>query len=753
MVMCPAFGTPSKKDNIFDIIKNLIEKFRSYDYSSINLEPSNAKDLLKNVYHNLFPKELRHNLGEYYTPDWLAEFLINEMNIDFTSNKTILDPTCGSGTFIVLLIRNYIAQNKNSIDEPSMLNNILNNIRGYDLNPLAVISSRANYIIALGDLFNKRLSDIEIPIYLCDSMLTILEQKHLNSECFIVSTKADNFPIPLSLIESGALNKVLDILGESVTMNYSSDNFIARIKNENIISNEVLDKEENILKELFKTMYSLEKKGLDGIWANLIKNSFAPIFQKKVDYVVGNPPWIVWQSLPEEYRESIQRYWYEYKVFDHKGLKARLGSSHDDLAVLMTYVIMDNFLKDKGKLGFVINQNIFQSSGGGQGFRKLMIKDRIPIKIEQVNDFVKVQPFKDLGADNKTATFIATKNEKTTFPVDYIMWDKKTTGRIYADASLESILNNKIKSSKLEARPIKEYNSSWIIGTSKELGIFTNMLNYEQANYRARKGVDTSANAIYWLKTKESLPLNKVLVDNSPENSRKNIKHVENVVIEKDLLYPLLRGSGIKRWIAESEYEILVPYTSDGKPISVDNLMVKYPKTYEYFYKKEHEFREILVNRGIYKKHYASQKSAETAPEYVLYDIGPYTFSPYKVVWKALASGMIATTISSIDNRLVIPDHNVVMIPIEDEEEAYYLSGVLNADIVSRFVNSYISWFFSTHILEHMRIPEYESRNTIHKRIVELSKQAHIFAINDKEKLNDIERELNRLVELLLVSE
>lgn len=740
-------------DKLFDYLRDLIEEFRKYDYSSINLEPASAKDLLKNVYHNLFPKELRHNLGEYYTPDWLAEFLINEMNIDFTSNKSILDPTCGSGTFIVLLIRNYIKHNKNRIDDSTMLNNILTCIGGYDLNPLAVISARANYIIALGDLFNKRKTDLEIPIYLCDSMLTILEQKHLNSECFIISTKAANFPIPVSLVDAGALNKMLDILGESVTMNYTSNNFIERIKSENIISKDLLEKEENILKELFEVMYSLEEKGLDGIWANVIKNSFAPIFQKKVDYIIGNPPWIVWQSLPEEYRSSIQRYWHDYKVFEHKGLKARLGSSHDDLAVLMTYVIMDNFLKDKGKIGFVINQNIFQSSGGGQGFRKLMIKDTTPIKIEKVNDFVKVQPFKDLGADNKTATFIAIKNEKTTFPVNYVVWDKKEKGKLYADASLESVLNDKIDNVVLQAKPIKEYNSSWIIGTDKDLVAFSKMLSDEKPNYRARKGVDTSANAIYWVKLKESLPSNKVLVDNSPENSRKDIKHIESIAIEKDLLYPLLRGSGIKRWVAESEYDVIVPYTNDGKPISVDHLKVNYPKTYNYFYKKEHGFIKILVNRGIYKKHYSALETAKVAPEYVLYDIGSYTFSPYKVVWKALASGMIATTISTIDGRLVIPDHNVVMIPVYDEDEAYYLSGVLNAEIVSRFVNAYISWFFSTHILEHMYIPKYESGNTIHKQIVDLSKEAHMIAKRGNDKLKSLEKKLNEIVELLLISE
>ncbi len=740
-------------DEIYYELRDLIEEFRKYDYSSINLEPDSAKDLLKDVYHNLFPRELRHNLGEYYTPDWLAEFLINEMEIDYSLNKSILDPTCGSGTFIVLLIRNYISHNKGNIEDIEILKNVLSNIKGYDLNPLAVISARANYIIALGDLFNERENELEIPIYLCDSMLTILEQKQFDRDCYIVSTKADNFPIPISLIDEGVINKVLDILNEAVILNYTEENFIARIKNENIIDEELLNKEEIVLKELYSIMYSLEEKGLNGIWSNVIKNAFAPIFQKKVDYIIGNPPWIVWQSLPEEYRKSIQKYWHEYKVFEHTGLSARLGSAHDDISVLMTYVIMDNFLKDKGKLGFVINQNIFQSSGGGQGFRKLMIKDSTPIKIEKVHDFVKVEPFKDLGASNKTAVFTAIKNQETEFPVEYIVWDKKVRGRVYSNESLENILKEIIEGKSLKAKPIKERNSSWIIGTKKELNIFDKMITYEDVYYKARKGVDTSANAIYWVKSKKRLPNNQVLIDNSPETSRKIIKYVENVSLEEDLVYPLLRGNGVQRWIAETPYDIVLPYTDDGKVIEVDDLKVKYPRTFEYFYKKENGFIDILINRATYKKHYLSLNTKNAVPEYVLYNIGPYTFSPYKVVWKALASGMIATTISTENNKLIIPDHNLIMIPLYNKDEAYYLSGILNAKIVSKFVNAYISWFFSTHILEHMYIPKFNPENETHIQIVNLSKTAHTLARQKNKELNDVERQIDLAVERLLLVE
>ena len=740
-------------DDIYFEFRDLIEEFRKYDYSSINLEPDTAKDLLKDVYHSLFPKELRHNLGEYYTPDWLAEFLIQEMDIEYYSSKSILDPTCGSGTFIVLLIKNYVSYNKGKIEDKKILNSIINNIKGYDLNPLAVISARANYVIALGDLFNERVCEIEIPIYLCDSMLTILEQKQLDRDCHTVFTKAKEFPIPVSLIDKGIMNKILDILNEAVNLDYTEDNFIQRIKNENIINEEGLNKEKAILKELYSITYNLEKEGLNGIWGNIIKNAFAPIFQKKVDYIIGNPPWIVWQSLPEEYRRSIQKYWHEYRVFEHAGLDARLGSAHDDISVLMTYVIMDNFLKDKGKLGFVINQNIFQSSGGGQGFRKLMIRDSIPVKIERVHDFVKVEPFKDLGASNKTAVFTAIKNEETEFPVDYIVWDKKVNGTVDSSESLENILTKIIGYKSLKAKPIKEKNSSWIIGTEEELTIYDKMVTCQDVHYKARKGVDTSANCIYWVKVKKGLPNNQVLVDNSPEASRKPIKQVENTPLEEDLVYPLLRGKDVQRWNAETHYNIVLPYTNDGKVIEAEELKVKYPRAYEYFYKKENGFIDILINRAIYKKHYLSLNTKKIAPEYVLYNIGPYTFSPYKVVWKALASGMIATTISTNNNKLIIPDHNVIMIPLYDEDEAYYISGILNAEIVSKFINAYISWFFSTHILENMYIPKFNPNNKIHKKIVELSREAHDFAIQKDRKLHNTEKQVNEIVESLLFNE
>ena len=113
--------------------------------------------MLKRLYQYLVPKRIRHDLGEYYTPDWLAELVISEIGYDGNLNKRFLDPTCGSGTFLVLAIkraRQYALDH--FVDETETLEGILKNIVGFDLNPLAVLSARTNYLIALGKLIKYK---------------------------------------------------------------------------------------------------------------------------------------------------------------------------------------------------------------------------------------------------------------------------------------------------------------------------------------------------------------------------------------------------------------------------------------------------------------------------------------------------------------------------------------------------------------------------------------------------------------------
>jgi methylase of polypeptide subunit release factors len=53
------------------------------------------------------------------------------------------------------------------------------------------------------------------------------------------------------------------------------------------------------LDALYRHLYTLQQEGRNGIWARLIKNAFAPVLVGEFDFVVGNPPWVNWESLRE----------------------------------------------------------------------------------------------------------------------------------------------------------------------------------------------------------------------------------------------------------------------------------------------------------------------------------------------------------------------------------------------------------------------------------------------------------------------
>ncbi|MEK9209292.1 MAG: N-6 DNA methylase, partial [Patescibacteria group bacterium] len=92
---------PEVKDAIQEIARGLSE----FEPATSTLDPTSTRDLLKKLYQYLVPQEVRHRLGEYYTPDWLAELLLNEVGYDGNTLKKFLDPACGSGTFLVLAIQ------------------------------------------------------------------------------------------------------------------------------------------------------------------------------------------------------------------------------------------------------------------------------------------------------------------------------------------------------------------------------------------------------------------------------------------------------------------------------------------------------------------------------------------------------------------------------------------------------------------------------------------------------------------------
>src|SRR3989338_856247 len=157
-------------DEIEKVIKGLLYELNKYDFQTIVNDELNSRDILKNLYQEIIPKKIRHDLGEYYTPKWLIESVLNDVGVDGNLSKRILDAGCGSGGFLIESI-NRIKQKNVSVSSEEVLIKIIENVIGFDVNPVAVLTARTNYLLAISRLLKdkKKPIPITIPIYLADS--------------------------------------------------------------------------------------------------------------------------------------------------------------------------------------------------------------------------------------------------------------------------------------------------------------------------------------------------------------------------------------------------------------------------------------------------------------------------------------------------------------------------------------------------------------------------------------------------------
>jgi SAM-dependent methyltransferase len=713
-------------------IRGIVERLNHYDPETMELVPDETRDILKKLYQFLVPKQIRHDLGEFYTPDWLAERTLNQVGYGVKEKdllkKRLLDPGCGSGTFDILAIKRAKEHARlYGISPAETLELITKNIVGFDLNPLAVISARTNYLLAIADLLKFKRGEITIPIYLCDS-INPPSAKHqddlFDKEAghYQISTSVGLFRFPEALVQRALIQKVTVLLEDGVKKKQTTKQFLDRVHAElqpradaplaQKTEPKDIKKFDLVLGETYEKLIELEQKGINGIWARIIKNAFAPLFVGQFDFIVGNPPWVNWEDLPQTYRDQTKVLWQNYGLFSLSGQEARLGGGKKDISMLMMYVAIDKYLKDKCKLCFVITQTLFKTQGAGDGFRRFRLgQTGAFFKVEQLDDMVALQPFE--GATNRTALVLVMKGEKTKYPLPYTLWRKKEKGKIELDYTFEEASNATVRHN-LKAKPVGESDTSpWMSAKPKALTAIQKVIG--QAAYIAFAGSCTWLNGVYWGTVKPSKS-GLIKFSNLYDEGKIKIESVEEE-IEQALVYPLLRGREVERWKSTPDSFIILSQNPKERTGYELKWMEKHvPKTLAYF----NQFKGKLLGRSGYKKYLDGE------PFYSIYNVSENTFSPYKVLWKEQSSEFECTVVSSIDGKVIVPDHKLMLVPFQCEYEAHYVCSLLNSTVSQFIVQAYtISTQQSTHILENIKIPKYDQKNERHQNLSHLSKQCH----------------------------
>jgi SAM-dependent methyltransferase len=511
-------------DPVEELVRAMVGKLDEYYPGTLAEDPAGSRDLLKKLYQQLFPKTVRHDLGEYYTPDWLADHVLDELGYVGDPDKRLLDPACGSGTFLAMAIariRRWYDQNRErcAFGEDDLCRKIQANVVGFDLNPLAVMAARTNYLIAVRNLI-RYVDKVEIPVYLCDSISTPSEygsqqQKEMFGKPMELRTSAKPTPflVPNEVVgDAGTLALYARVLEACAPARsgYSVDEFIERCREIGIVVSEPHDHQ-----QLFNDLRQLDKEGKNSIWARIIKNAFAPLFAGRFDFVAGNPPWVNWDNLPQTYRNETKPLWIRNGLFNLTGTAGRLGGGKKDISMLFVYESVRHYLNLDGRLAFVITQSLFKTEGAADGFRNFALPPSgrapaEPFRVAAVHDMSALKVFED--AANRTAVMVVHRGGKTTHPVEYTYWVAKKSARIPQEYQLDHVLTA-VNRLSLGAVPVYrgKANAPWLTVCKPVLDELLKAVGV--AEYSAQAGATTcGADGVFLIHALGTRSGNNILV-------------------------------------------------------------------------------------------------------------------------------------------------------------------------------------------------------------------------------------------------
>jgi hypothetical protein len=423
-------------------------------------------DLLKRVYQNIVPREVRRQLGEFYTPDWIAQLIIWRALhvlvrgsppqetivpdpidravelIDEFYNKhkrlpRLIDPTCGSFTFgvhyINALLKWYTAKMV-SIHPVEFARMIMDSVAGIDLNPVAVITAKVNYLLQIYRLLTIYGSFLveqpAIPILRLDLLSLYLSQetgeKRDTLDAYFVHGQAGTIflRVPLEILGIDVNNKLENELrrrGVNIFLYQAKDSkdkelhyieialpltVVDKVKNslvflralkaliitgvegfENEVGTRLQESERDTLEKFRKIVQVLEEKGMDTIWYTIVSNYVLAIYitRQKFDLVLGNLPWVNISKYPEGYAGFVKNVAKNLNV-----LPTRQAAKKLDISIPLFVVALKYLANSPSITALMVPSSIFRGLHGAEWRRYISIP---PYTLIEVWDLEDIKPF------------------------------------------------------------------------------------------------------------------------------------------------------------------------------------------------------------------------------------------------------------------------------------------------------------------------------------------------------------------------
>lgn len=720
-------------EEVLQIVNGITRELLRYDLSQLD------EDFFKEIYQEIVKRSERHRIGEYYTPEWLVQLIIGKATKLFYAKNhripTILDPACGSGTFLCNAIRTMRkALSKKGKKPIEILDEILESVVGVDINPLAVVIARANYVIALGDLLKVGKRKI-IPIHVADSIkppkvtrtivgkgrIRVYEQS-IEIRDTKEKSKSYRLQIPESIVADKAVfSEVLDSFKASV------NSYIRRRDRREAL--EVFDRncipqlskdELYFLSSTLSTIFKLVDEGNDAIWVFMLSNIYAPIIlsRSKFDIVTGNPPWIAMRYVENKnYQNFLKDQVLSYNLLESGQVHL---FTHMEMATLFFCRATDLYLNDKGLIAFVMPRSVLTGAMHHSKFKEFR---KPKVKLTHILDLEEVSPLFNVPS----CVLIATKGKTTSYPVTAI----KVSGKLDEKNLRFSIASKQLSISAYPYNPPSiSTQRSWYYDKMLEgATLVPRSLWFIDFEVHEMLGVDVSRP---FVKTSEDIS----------RRAREPWKRIDmRGNVEANFIYATLLGGDIVSFGFSRLRSVVLPLVPTPTKYRLFDIMPLRRKGFAmatWLEKAQKLWEERRTAKAVTRfprvlgrlDYNTLLSSQNPRKKYVVLYNGSGTNIASCVIYKHARALKFSLPKVTINSRGFIVDYKSFRYETNDSNEAHYLCAVLNSNVINNLIKPLQPrGLFGEREIQRrpflFPIPKFDKTNPKHVKLAEISKKCH----------------------------
>lgn len=720
-------------------IKDLARRLTRFAWGEVE------HDVMKVLYESIIPQQVRHRLGEYYTPDWLAEEIVAECVNDPLSQR-VLDASCGSGTFLFHAVRSYAAAAETAgRSSPEIIREVVEHVIGFDVHPVAVTLARVTYLLAIG-MRRLEASDrpgFAVPVYLSDSLrwgkeLTLWSdnalsvptdhQGFVNDPEFADPTKHTNrlrFPDRVVANTQRFDQLITELAGKAANRQRGAPlpSLTATLQRFGIHN----DDDRYLLEQTFEHLCELHDEGRDHIWGYYARNLARPVWltrpDNRIDVLVGNPPWLAYRYMTRLQQASFRA------MSVQRGLWAG-GSvaTHQDLSALFVARCIELYLRPGGRFGYVmplaaLTRN--QYAGFRSGHYSIQ-GEPVKVAFERPWDLHRIKPrfFRQavgvvLGRRNSSDAG-ATPLDGQVPEVWSGRFETKTASRAEAAASIARLIGETAPGGR---------DSLYAARFSEGATVVPQVLFLVTANAVGPLGTGAGRRAV---KSRRST------------REKKPWKDLDSLhgIVEEQFIRPLHLGESVLPFRCLRPPQAVIPWDHQHLLHGQDERIDLYPGLAEWWRSAETVWAE---NRS-------SELSLAGQLDYRRKLTRQFPVADHRVVFSA--SGMYVAAAVVTDPAAVV-EHQLYWGPTACLDEARFLTAILNSTILTMAVRHLQSRgehnprHFDKYIFR-LPIPLYDPSDATHTRLVALAERAEQVAVRVTLPAQRFETQRRRIREALV---